>query len=148
MRGTVIGWWPAACRIQAGGEVCCLRLPCCGSTSQQTLGVAVRLFNTLSIAYMTLQQYTIFYRRNQPAILRAATPPFPLPYSMLPPHSVSSAYRRRIFLFLCVQVRLLPPSPTGHSRSISFPFSLFTFFMPFSCREAAPQDHVAGPGAL
>ena len=28
MRGAAIGWWPAACRIKAGGEVCFLRLPC------------------------------------------------------------------------------------------------------------------------
>jgi len=29
-RTAAIGWWPVACGIiKAGGEVCCLRLPCC-----------------------------------------------------------------------------------------------------------------------
>jgi len=29
MRGAAVGWWPAACGIKAGGEVCFPRLPCC-----------------------------------------------------------------------------------------------------------------------
>ena len=28
MRGAGSGWWPAACGIEAGDEVCCVRLSC------------------------------------------------------------------------------------------------------------------------
>ena len=34
MRGAATGWWRAACRIKAGGEVCRLRLVRCGCSQQ------------------------------------------------------------------------------------------------------------------
>jgi len=45
--GAVIGWWPAACRIKAGADVCSLRLPCsglCTLAMSRPTGVDLRLY--------------------------------------------------------------------------------------------------------